>query len=78
MALFVRQDSERTRLQERLAAELREKAKKQSNMGDDLSSDDNNVQSRYVKDTQGTGKFAWVWIVLTIAAVLTVLWLTIL
>lgn len=58
MGLFIRQDENRTELQERLAAELREKAKLKASGGELL---DETKNSRYLKDTQEVGKFGWIW-----------------
>lgn len=68
MGLFVQQNSNRTKLQERLAAELSEKAKKKA---ETVSSDlpDGVDDSRYVEGTKTTTSLAWVWILIIIAAV---------
>lgn len=68
MGLFVQQNSNRTKLQERLAAELSEKAKKKA---ETASSDlpDGVDDSRYVEGTKTTTSLAWVWILIIIAAV---------
>lgn len=63
MALFVRQTEERSRYQERIAAELQEKAKNraiQESHGDDIE------DSEYLKDTKPTTSLAWVWVVIVV------------
>ena len=60
MALFVNQNSTRTKLQEKLAAELQEKAKKRADM-ESLDRPDGVSDSAYLKDTKETTSLAWVW-----------------
>lgn len=66
MALFVRQDQERSELQQRLAAELREKAKARAESDNQTS--DGVEDSNYLKDTKHTTSLAWVWIVIILVA----------
>ncbi len=65
MALFVNQNHEKTELQQRLAAELQEKARKKA-----LETDqpDGVTDSAYLKDTKSTTSLAWVWVVIVIFA----------
>jgi thiaminase len=65
MALFIRQNDDRSKLQERLAAELQERAKQRAanDAGPDMVDD-----TEYMKDTKQTTSLAWVWIVISIAA----------
>lgn len=66
MALFVRQSEDRSQLQERLAAELQEKAKQRAlaqNQPNDIE------DSEYLKDTKSTTSLAWVWVVIIAVAV---------
>jgi hypothetical protein len=67
MALFIRQDEQKSQLQERLAAELREKAKKRAAGDEKLP--DGVEDSRYLEGTKETTSLAWVWIVIVILAV---------
>ena len=67
MGLFVQQNSNRTKMQERLAAELNEKAKKKAEP--EASSPDGVDDSRYIEGTKQTTSLAWVWILIIIAAV---------
>jgi type VI protein secretion system component VasF len=64
MALFVRQDQERSELQQRLAAELQEKAKRRAQ--ETHARPDGVEDSNYLKDTKQTTSLAWVWIVIVI------------
>lgn len=66
MALFVKQNQERTELQQRLAAELQEKARKKSMESDQP---DGVTDSAYLKDTKQTTSLAWVWVVIILFAV---------
>lgn len=66
MALFIRQDDERSELQQRVAAELREKAKKRAEGKSDLP--DGVEDSNYLTDTKSTSTLAWVWIVIILVA----------
>lgn len=68
MGLFIRQDSNRTELQERLAAELQEKAKRRQEL-DDKNMPDGVTDSNYLKDTKKTTSLAWVWVLIIIAVI---------
>jgi len=68
MALFMNQDSNRTELQKRLAAELADKAKKKAELADLPPAKDLD-DSNYLKGTKQTTSLAWLWI-LVIAAFL--------
>jgi hypothetical protein len=67
MALFIRQDDNRSELQQRLAAELQERAKKRAEV--DVTPPDGVTDSQYVKDYKQTTSLAWVWVVIVIAAI---------
>lgn len=67
MALFVRQDQERSELQQRLAAELREKAKARAES--DNQTPDGVEDSNYLKDTKRTTSLAWVWIIIVLVMI---------
>lgn len=67
MALFIKQNEDRSKLQERVAAELREKAKKRAEL--DMTPPDGVADSQYIKGTKTTTSLAWVWLVVIIAAV---------
>lgn len=68
MALFVNQNSNRTKLQEKLAAELQEKAKRRSEL-DELTRPDGVDDSNYLKDTKQTTSLAWVWALIVLFVV---------
>jgi type VI protein secretion system component VasF len=74
MKLFIRQSEERSKLQERLAAELQERAKQRAALND---RPDGVSDSQYLKGTKQTTSLAWVWILIALAAVVIVIWLTI-
>ncbi|HTJ73042.1 MAG TPA: hypothetical protein VL481_00435 [Verrucomicrobiae bacterium] len=74
MALFVRQDQERSELQQRLAAELRERAKKRAENDSPLP--DGVDDSNYLKDTKKTSSLAGVWIgIIAVALILMVMFI---
>jgi type VI protein secretion system component VasF len=67
MALFIRQDDQRSELQSRLAAELQERARQKdkiANLPDGVD------DSQYIKGTKETTSLAWVWAVIIISAIL--------
>jgi len=72
MALFVRQDENRTELQKRLAAELLERSKQRTQLAD---RPDGVEDSQYIKGTKTTTSLAWVWIVIILVAVGISVWL---
>lgn len=74
MALFVNQNSNRTKLQEQLAAELQEKAKQKAKL-ENVDRPDGVTDSNYLKDTKSTTSLAWVWIAIIVIAVALVIWL---
>ncbi len=59
MALFLRQTEDRSKLQERLAAELQEKAKARALKANETDSIED---SQYLKNTKSTTSLAWVWV----------------
>lgn len=61
MGILVRESENRTKLQEKLAAELREKAKQQSGSAEPI---DQTKHSNYVKDMQQTSDRAGLWFLL--------------
>lgn len=66
MALFVNQNDRRSELQERIAADLREKTKN-SNLREDAAMD--GVEDiRYLEGTKQTTSLAWAWIVIVLMA----------
>ena len=72
MALFVRQTEDRSKLQERLAAELQEKAKAKAvreTQNGDIE------DSEYLKNTKSTTSLAGVWVAIVLIFVAIVVWL---
>ena len=70
MALFVRQDENRSELQQRLATELQDRARKKAEEAD---LPDGVTDSQYIKGTKQTTSLAGIWLVvlgLAIAAVI--------
>lgn len=68
MGLFVQQNDTRTKLQERIAAEMSDKAKKKAELeAQDLP--DGVTDSRYIENTKATTSLAWVWMLIIFAAV---------
>lgn len=74
MALFIRQDDNRSELQERLAAELQARAKEREKIN---NHPDGVTDSEYMKNTAQTSNMAWLWILVVLAAVGVIIWLTI-
>lgn len=66
MALYVRQNENRSKLQERLAAELQEKAKAQA---EETKQPDGVDDSRYMEGTKKTTSLAWIWVVVVLFVV---------
>ena len=66
MGLFIQQNENRSKLQERLAAELREKAALQAASTEPL---DQTKNSNYIKDTVQTSDRMWFWIISGIIAI---------
>lgn len=75
MALYLKQDENRSELQRKLAAELQEKAKKTSKIAKDLP--DGVDDSEYMVDLKKTTSLAWVWVLIVIAFVVVILRLVI-
>lgn len=69
MGIIVSKNNEEsTRLNDRIAADLRERAKETDEGQDpDLVED-----SDYAKDLKKTGKYTWIWIVLIVLAIASV------
>ncbi|MFY9227876.1 MAG: hypothetical protein WAO28_00920 [Candidatus Microsaccharimonas sp.] len=72
MALFVRQDENRTELQTRIAAELQEKARKKA---EEAELPDGVTDSQYIKDTKQTSSLAWVWLIVFFIVIGLIIWL---
>jgi hypothetical protein len=66
MGLFVNQQDQRSELQERIAAELREKAKASSLQ--EKATMDGVDDIRYLEGTKQTTTLAWAWILIAVMA----------
>ncbi len=74
MALYIQKNDQRSELQERIAAELQEKARIRQKLQD---APDGVEDSVYIKDTKQTTSLAWAWILIAIAAIAITIWLVI-
>ena len=70
MGVLLRQNDNRSQLQEKLAAELREKAKQQAAGSEPL---DQASDSRYIKDTEVATRTSGLWALLVIVAIVAVI-----
>jgi hypothetical protein len=68
MAMFIRQNDPRSKLQERIEAQLREKAKNQGE-GSPADMPDGVDDSQYLDGTKRTTSLAWLWVVIIVFAV---------
>ncbi len=76
MALFIRQDDERSELQKQVAAELQRKARDNSLKASERP--DGVDDSQYIKGMKKTTSLAWVWIIILVVIVGVIIWLTVL
>lgn len=74
MALFVNQENTRTKLQQQIAADLAEKAKKKALDGD-TDRPDGVEDAAYLKDTKQTTSLAWIWVLIGLIFVGVIVWL---
>jgi hypothetical protein len=75
MALFINnQNDQRSQLQERIAAELQEKARIKAELA---NLPDGVDDSAYIKDTKQTTTLAWVWILIVFVVIGLIIGLTI-
>jgi hypothetical protein len=74
MALFLKQDEEKTELQQKIAMELQDKLRKK----DDLTTPPDFVDdSAYLKGTKKTTTLAFAWVLIVIAIVVITVYLTV-
>lgn len=73
MALFLKQDSDRSELQKRLETELQEKLRKKADLENKLP--DGVEDSLYMEGKKSTNSYVWVWILLLGAFLLLSLWI---
>lgn len=76
MALFIRQDEERSELQKRLATELQEKARK--NAEDKNRQVDGVEDSSYIENLKKPATQSILIVILVLGLILSIIWLTIL
>jgi hypothetical protein len=74
MALYVKQSDTRSQLQEKLAAELQEKARKKAK---EAELPDGVDDSAYIEGTKKTTTLAWAWGVIVLLAIGVIVWLLI-
>lgn len=67
MGLFVRQNENRSELQQRIAAELREKARQKAAL--DAEPLDETKNSKYLQNTEESVRSSMIWVVLFIVVV---------
>lgn len=72
MSLYLKQNETRSQLQERLAKELQDRAKRSPETAEQP---DGVLDSAYLKDTKQTTSLAWVWVLIALAAIGVVIWL---
>lgn len=65
MALFLRQDDKRTELQQRVAAELQEKAKRKAEL-ENQPRPDGVTDSNYMRDYTGSSRYLWLWVTIAL------------
>lgn len=75
MALHVNQENTRSKLQQRIADDLAEKAKKKSL--EENERPDGVSDSAYLQGTKQTTSLAWAWVLIGIAAVGVIVWLVV-
>jgi len=73
MAIFIRQDENRTELQKRLETELQARAKKRAEVDDKLPDGVND--SRYIEGFKKTTSLSWIWMAIIIIAIGIFIWL---
>ncbi len=72
MGIIVSKDQDRTKLQKRITADLHNRAKA-SQDEDPGKTPDFAEDSAYVKDLKKTGRFSWIWIVLIVLAIISLI-----
>jgi hypothetical protein len=72
MSLYLKQSDTRSDLQDKLAKELQDRAKKKAL---ETERPDGVTDSAYLRDTKGTTSLAWVWALIGLAGVALVIWL---
>ncbi len=75
MALYLKQNDNRSQLQDKLAKELQERAKQKAA---EAELPDGVTDSAYIQGTRQTTSLAWIWVVIIVAIVGILIWLTVL
>ena len=73
MGIIVNKENSNDELSRRIDADLRAKAMETVNVDADVSDPDFAEGSEYVKEFQRTGRFGWVWVVLILLAIASIL-----
>ena len=73
MSLFINQENTRTKLQQKIAADLAEKAKKKP-ADADYDQPDGVEDSAYLEGSKRTTSLAWVWVLIIVAIVAVGVW----
>lgn len=74
MALYIKQEDQRSQLQEKLATELQERARQKAKEAD---LPDGITDSAFIKGSKQTTSLAWVWGVIVVIGLGLVIWLLI-
>ena len=69
MGVIVSKDQDRTKLQKRITADLRNRSQT-ARSGEVDKEPDFAEDSAYVKDLKKTGRFSWIWIILIVLAII--------
>lgn len=73
MGIIVNKENSNDELSRRINADLRAKAMETVNIDEEVSDPDFAEGSEYVKEFQKTSRFGWVWIVLILLAIASIL-----
>jgi len=74
MALYIKQQEQRSQLQEKLATELQERARQKARE-DDLP--DGITDSAFIKNSKQTTSLAWVWGIIALIVIGLIIWLVV-
>ena len=74
MSLYLQQRDTRSDLQDKIAKELQDKAKKKAL---ETERPDGVTDSAYIKGTKQTSSLAWIWVLIGLAIIALVIWLLI-
>jgi len=73
MGIIVKKENNNDELSRRINADLRAKALETVNIDSDNAGPDFAEGSEYVKEFQKTGRFGWVWVILIVLAIASIL-----